>query len=204
MPQPTGFLPNDLYSPKGSGDKERSVTARAGATKGRKKWEWKHELLSHGPALCNPMDWGPPGSSVHGILQARILECIANPFSWGCSWPRDRTQVSHIADRFLTIWATRIKGIQGRWHGQGNGETPSPPAPATHTPSTSPSGFPVDVPWWSSYYKIQNQTHSTRLEIMLEGTGFWMMAMASAHLSLFHSFNERFEKLKTKDVQRPQ
>ena len=51
------------------------------------------------PALCNPTDCSPPGSSVHGILQARILEWVAIPFSRGSSWPRDRTQVSHIAGR---------------------------------------------------------------------------------------------------------
>ena len=44
---------------------------------------------------------------VHGILQARILECVANPFSRGSSWPSDQTWVSHIAGRFFTIWATR-------------------------------------------------------------------------------------------------
>ena len=44
---------------------------------------------------------------VHGILQARILEWIAIPFSRGSSQPRDRTQVSHIAGGFLTSWATR-------------------------------------------------------------------------------------------------
>ena len=49
----------------------------------------------------------PPDSSVHGILQARILEWVAIPFSRGSSQPRDRTQVSHIAGRFFTIWATR-------------------------------------------------------------------------------------------------
>ena len=49
----------------------------------------------------------PPGSSVHGILQARILEWVAMPFSRGSSPPRDQTQVSCIADRFFTIWATR-------------------------------------------------------------------------------------------------
>ena len=42
--------------------------------------------------LCDPMDCGPPGSSVHGILQARILERIAMPFSRGSSSPRDRTR----------------------------------------------------------------------------------------------------------------
>ena len=48
-----------------------------------------------------------PGSSVRGILQARILEWVAIPFSWGSSQPRDQTQVSCIAGRFFTVWATR-------------------------------------------------------------------------------------------------
>ena len=47
--------------------------------------------------LCDPMD-----STVYGILQARILEWVAFPFSKGSSQPRDRTQVSHIAGRFFT------------------------------------------------------------------------------------------------------
>ena len=59
------------------------------------------------PTLCNPKDRSPPGSSVHGILQARVLECVAIPFSRGSSWPRDWTQVSCIAGRFFTVWATR-------------------------------------------------------------------------------------------------
>ena len=41
------------------------------------------------PTLCNRMDCSPPGSSGHGILQARILECVAIPFSRGSSQPRD-------------------------------------------------------------------------------------------------------------------
>ena len=52
--------------------------------------------------LCNPMDCSLPSSSVHGILQARILEWLAIPFSRGSSQPRDRTQVSHIAGGFFT------------------------------------------------------------------------------------------------------
>ena len=55
--------------------------------------------------LCNPMDCSPSGSSVHGILQARILEWVAISSSRGSSQPRDRTWVSRIADRFFTIWA---------------------------------------------------------------------------------------------------
>ena len=57
--------------------------------------------------LCDSMDCRPPGSSVHGILQATILRWVASPFSRGSSWPRDRTWVSCIADRFFTVWATR-------------------------------------------------------------------------------------------------
>ena len=54
------------------------------------------------PILCDPMDY-----RVHGILQARILEWVAVPFSRGSSQPRGRTQVSRIAGRFFTSWATR-------------------------------------------------------------------------------------------------
>ena len=49
------------------------------------------------PTLCNPMDY-----TVHGILQARLLEWVAFPFSRGSSQPRNQTQVSHIAGGFLT------------------------------------------------------------------------------------------------------
>ena len=47
--------------------------------------------------LCNPVDCSPPGSSVHGILQARILECVAITYSRGSSWPRDQTWVSRVS-----------------------------------------------------------------------------------------------------------
>ena len=54
-----------------------------------------------------PHDCSLPGSSVHGILQARIPERLAIPFSRGSSWLRDWTRVSCIAGRFFTVWATR-------------------------------------------------------------------------------------------------
>ena len=57
--------------------------------------------------LCNSMDCSPPGSSIYGILQARILEWAAIPFSRGFSWPRDQTWVSHTTGRFFIVWATR-------------------------------------------------------------------------------------------------
>ena len=53
------------------------------------------------------MDYSQPDSSVHDILQARIVEWVAVPFSRGSSQLRDRTQVAHIAGGFFTIWATR-------------------------------------------------------------------------------------------------
>ena len=54
----------------------------------------------------DPMGYNPTGSSVHGILQARTLEWVVILFSRGPSQPRDQTQVSCIAGRFFTIWAT--------------------------------------------------------------------------------------------------
>ena len=58
------------------------------------------------PTLCNPMDHSVPGSSVHGILQARILEWVIMPSCKGSFWPGDGTHVSCVAGRFFTHWAT--------------------------------------------------------------------------------------------------
>jgi len=55
------------------------------------------------PTLCDPMDCSPPGSSVHGILQARIVEWVAISFSRGSSRLRDRTHVSRIAGRCFNL-----------------------------------------------------------------------------------------------------
>ena len=65
------------------------------------------------PTLCDPMDCSPPGFSVRGIFQARILEWVAMPSSMTSSWSRDRTQVSHIAGGFFTIWATFLTFFPG-------------------------------------------------------------------------------------------
>ena len=54
------------------------------------------------PTLCDSVDCNLPGSSIHGILQARILEWVAIPFQ-GIFPPRDRTQVSRIAGRFFIV-----------------------------------------------------------------------------------------------------
>ena len=57
--------------------------------------------------LCDPMDWSPPGSSVHGISQAIILEWVSISSYRGSSQPRDQTRVSCIAGGFFPVWATR-------------------------------------------------------------------------------------------------
>ena len=64
------------------------------------------------PTLCDPVNY-----TVHGILQARILEWIAVPFSRGSSQPRDSTQVSHIAGGFFTSWARCLQSCfqTSRW-----------------------------------------------------------------------------------------
>ena len=59
------------------------------------------------PTLWDPTDCSPPGSSLLGILQARILEWVAIPFSRVSSQHREQIWVSCIAGRFFTIWATR-------------------------------------------------------------------------------------------------
>ena len=61
-------------------------------------------------------DCGLPGSSVHGILQARILEWVAIAFSRVSSQPRDRTQVSCLAGSLFTIWTTREAPKYGMLH----------------------------------------------------------------------------------------
>ena len=66
----------------------------------RKKWKWKS--LSHAQHFGTLHDY-----TVHGILQARILESAAFPFSRGSSQAQDQTQVSYIAGGFFTSWATR-------------------------------------------------------------------------------------------------
>ena len=64
---------------------------------------------------CSPTDCNPPGSSLHGIFQARILERVAISFSRGSSQPRDRTQDSCIGRRIFCHWATREALLALHW-----------------------------------------------------------------------------------------
>ena len=68
-----------------------------------KESESEREVAQLCPTLCDPMDCSLSGSSVHGILQARILEWVAISFSRESSQPRDRTRVSCIAGRHFSL-----------------------------------------------------------------------------------------------------
>ena len=69
-------------------------------------------LLSCVQLFCDPMDYSLPGSSVHGISQARILEWVAISFSMGYSWSRDWTRVSWLAGGFFTTEPPRKPTIK--------------------------------------------------------------------------------------------
>ena len=107
--------------------------------------------------LCDPMDY-----TAHGILQARILEWVAGPFSRGSSQPTDHTQVSRVAGGFFTSWATREAHLHskcciysfvyikyytegeaaggGAWRGRSRAREPSSLATAV---APGPREFPV-------------------------------------------------------------
>ena len=82
----------------------------------RKGWDALCSFVAQScPTLCDPRDCSPPGSSVCGILQARILEWVSRPFSRGSSWPRDQTQVFCTAlevssEVFYCVWILVVLG----------------------------------------------------------------------------------------------
>ena len=103
------------HTPKGFGT-QGSPTSRPLCIIILQAWFCRLLLLSRVQLFAVPWTYSLPGSSLHGILQARILEWIAVPFSRGSFWPRDWTWVSCIAGRFFTIWATRGCLLQaGHW-----------------------------------------------------------------------------------------
>ena len=81
-------------------------------------WKWKRTVKML-VTTCHPMDCSLPGSSLHGILQARILEWVAISSSKGSSWPRDWTPVSCIGSLFTvcaTIWKTQLEAQFSLFH----------------------------------------------------------------------------------------
>ena len=103
------------------------------------------KLLQSCPTPCDLMNHSLPGSSVHRILQARILEWVAISFSKGSSWCRNQTQVSCIAGRFFTDWATSEALY---WSGQmfpSPGELPNPRI-EPRSPTLQADSLPFEPP----------------------------------------------------------
>ena len=100
LPDP-GIAPTSLMSPALA---SRFFTTSTTWNAHRKK---ESEVAQSCLTLRDPMDCSLSGSSVHGILQAGILEWVAISFSRRCSQPRDWTRVSCIVGRRFTVWATR-------------------------------------------------------------------------------------------------
>ena len=112
------------------------------------KWGWwlSRKVMSNS---FNPMAWSPPGFSALWILQARILEWVAMPFSRGSSQPRDQTHISCNAGRFFTDWATSsvqfshsVVSYSLRPHEL---QHTTPPCPSP-TPGVHPNLCPLS--WW--------------------------------------------------------
>ena len=89
--------------------------------------------------------WDPMGYTVHGILQARILEWVAFPFFRWSSQPRDQIQVSSIVGRFFTSWATR--GAQEYWSGYPILSPVDPPKPGIElgSPALQADSLPTEL-----------------------------------------------------------
>ena len=106
-------LPEDIHKGWNSAEQVREITGKnkelCGVYLNR---ESESEVSQLCTTLGDPVDCSPPGSSVHGILQARILGWVAIFFSRGSSQPQDRTQVSCISGRHFTIWATLSRELR--------------------------------------------------------------------------------------------
>ena len=109
------------------------------------KVRWSHSAV---PILCDPVDCSLPGSSVHGVFQARVLEWVAISFSKGSSHPRDRTQVSRIVGRCYTVWASCVHVTKTRvGHGSDNATRAWP----LKSGSWAAQSMKVKQPWcWGS------------------------------------------------------
>ena len=112
--------------------------------------KWKSESCSV-MSLCDLTD-----CTVHGILQARILEWVAVPFSRGSSQSRDWTQVSHTAGEFFTSWMTRE--AQEYWSGYPFSRGPSWARNWTGVSCTAGPFFTAELCWWN--YLIMGLSHS--------------------------------------------
>ena len=142
-----------------------------------KRWS---EVTQSRPTLCDPMDCSPLGSSIHGILQARILEWVAISFSRGSSRPRDWIQTFHIAGRCFNLWVTREALIRGIYAMAAHSSTLAWKIPWTEEPGAlqSMGWLRVGHDWATSlshftfiHWEEEMATHSSVLAWRIPGTG---------------------------------
>ena len=150
------------------------------------------------PTHCNPMDCSPPGSSVHGTLQARTLEWVAMPSCKGASPFRDWTWVSRIAAEFLTIWVTRdappvlwmasnpMTGTRWRRGETGNkthrGSSTTGPPSRDQDDATASPGTPTTA---GSLQKLGETRHHWFQTAALPNCGRWQFSLSSQSLRKF-------------------
>ena len=144
------------------------------------------------------MDCSPPGSPVHEIFQARILEWVAISFARGSSQPRDQTRVSCTAGRFFTDWDTRediIHFMANRWGKNGNSER------------LYFLGLPNHCRWDCSYeikrYLLLGRKAMTNLESILKSRGITADKGLSSQSSGFSSSVVQMWELDHKEGQVP-
>ena len=132
--------------------------------------------------LCDHMDCSPPGSSVHGILQARILEWVAIAFSRGFSQPRDRIWVSSMAGIFFTIWSIRwcllrhpaSRTWAAKWiHSRLEAGKSSPGPGQQQIPKDNKSGTLHEVSW-PDYLTVKPSTNKLHIHSALRVSVFML------------------------------
>ena len=131
------------------------------------------------------MGYSPPGSSVHGILRARILEWAAISFSRGSSQPRDGTRVSSIAGRFFTIWATREASFSLEFD-----QFKGSPGECLYNIKAKGGGHHICSLSLTNWHancisKTLHPKQNNYAAIRLHSTSFWLQGMCSLSLGFF-------------------
>ena len=123
------------------------------------------------PTLCDPMGYSLPGSSVHGILQAIILEWVAIPFSTGSSWPRNRTQFCTVSNSLpsgkgkpmivIYVWPWGFPDSSVDKESACNAGDPSS-IPGSRRSAGEGIGYPLQYSWASLVAQLVNNLPAMR------------------------------------------
>ena len=122
------------------------------------------------------MDSSPPGSSVHGILQARILECVAMPSSRGSSQPRFPTLHFVVFCGFFTSWATHVKNLPAVLE---MGSIPGSENPLEEGMATHSSILAWRIPWTEEPVRIQSTGSQSQMPLNVYLLRFQLLNLPS-------------------------